>query len=49
VTRFLLDTNIVSDALKQRPSPAVTAWLENQNDDDLFIASFTLAEFGAAS
>jgi predicted nucleic acid-binding protein len=44
VTRYLLDTNIVSDALRPRPSPAVTKWLEAQSDDDLFIATFTLAE-----
>jgi predicted nucleic acid-binding protein len=44
VTRYLLDTNIVSETLKPRPAPAITNWLENQNDDDLFIASYTLAE-----
>jgi predicted nucleic acid-binding protein len=44
VSRYLLDTNIVSDALKPRPAPAVTEWLENQNDEDLFIASFTIAQ-----
>ena len=44
MTRYLLDTNVVSDALKPRPLPAVTQWLEAQADEDLFIATFTLAE-----
>jgi toxin FitB len=44
VTRYLLDTNIVSEALKPRPSAAITEWLQNQNDTDLFIATLTVAE-----
>lgn len=44
MTRYLLDTNIVSDALKPRPAPAVTHWVENQPSDDLFIAALTVAE-----
>jgi toxin FitB len=44
VTRYLLDTNIVGEALKPRPSPAVVEWLQGQNDADLFIATLTVAE-----
>ncbi len=44
MTRYLLDTNIVSEALKPRPSAAVTEWLQSQDDTDLFIATFTVAE-----
>jgi predicted nucleic acid-binding protein len=44
VTRYLLDTNIVSEAIKPQPSQPVIAWLENQFDTDLFIASLTIAE-----
>jgi hypothetical protein len=44
VTRYLLDTNIVSEALKPRPSAAIAEWLQNQDDTDLFIATLTVAE-----
>ncbi len=42
--RYLLDTNIISHVLKPRPSDALTAWMAEQTDEDLFIASLTLAE-----
>jgi predicted nucleic acid-binding protein len=44
VTRYLLDTNIISNATKQSPSPALLAWMAEQNDIDLFISSLTVAE-----
>ena len=44
MTRYLLDTNIVSDALKPRPSAAIAEWLQGQDDTDLFIATLTVAE-----
>lgn len=44
MTRYLLDTNIISDATKPQPSPRLLAWMEEQLDNDLFIASLTLAE-----
>ena len=44
MTRYLLDTNIVSEALKPRPSPAIVEWLQGQDDTDLFIATLTVAE-----
>jgi predicted nucleic acid-binding protein len=44
VTRYLLDTNILSNVIKPAPSPALLAWLGGQADTDLFIASLTLAE-----
>jgi predicted nucleic acid-binding protein len=44
VTRYLIDTNIVSEATKPHPSPAVADWLSAQVDADLFIATLTLAE-----
>ncbi len=44
MTRYLLDTNIISNATKVTPSPALTAWMAAQADEDLFIASLTLAE-----
>jgi toxin FitB len=44
VTRYLLDTNIISNVVKPTPSQALLAWLGAQRDDDLFIASLTVAE-----
>ncbi len=42
--RYLLDTNIISDIAKPAPSESLLAWMSEQNDDDLFIASLTVAE-----
>jgi hypothetical protein len=44
VTRYLLDTNIISNVVKPEPSQALLAWFGAQKDDDLFIASLTIAE-----
>ncbi|WP_238295939.1 PIN domain-containing protein, partial [Methylobacterium soli] len=44
MTRYLLDTNIISNVIKPLPSPTLLAWLGSQRDDDLFIAALTLAE-----
>jgi predicted nucleic acid-binding protein len=44
VTRYLLDTNIISDALKPRPSASIAGWLQSQDDTDLYIAALTVAE-----
>lgn len=43
-TRYLLDTNIVSEAVKPRPSPALVAWLGAQHDEVLHISALTVAE-----
>jgi toxin FitB len=44
VTHYLLDTNILSNLTKPEPSAALVAWMAEQADEDLFIASLTLAE-----
>ena len=44
MTRYLLDTNIISEALKPRPSPSIAGWLQSQDDADLYIAALTVAE-----
>jgi toxin FitB len=44
VTRYLLDTNIISQTTKLVPSPALLEWLAEQADDSLFISSLSLAE-----
>lgn len=44
MTRYLLDTNIISNVVKPQPSESLLAWMAAQRDEDLFIASLTLAE-----
>ena len=44
MTRYLLDTNIISNVIKPEPSESLLAWMGAQKDDDLFIASLTVAE-----
>jgi len=44
MTRYLLDTNILSDATKPAPSEALVSWMSAQADQDLFISSLTVAE-----
>jgi toxin FitB len=44
LTRYLLDTNIISNATKPEPSALLLAWLSERPDEDLFIASLTIAE-----
>jgi predicted nucleic acid-binding protein len=42
--RYLLDTNIISNFTKSAPSESLIAWMAEQSDEDLFIASLTVAE-----
>lgn len=42
--RYLLDTNILSNVTKPVPSQALTDWLADQIDADLFISTLSLAE-----
>ena len=44
MTRYLLDTNIISNVVKPAPSESLLAWMADQADADLFIASLTVAE-----
>ena len=44
MSRYLLDSNIISDAIKPFPSQSLRAWMVEQLDEDLFIASITVAE-----
>ena len=44
MSRFLLDTNIISNITKPAPSALLTTWMARQNDADLFISSLTVAE-----
>jgi predicted nucleic acid-binding protein len=42
--RFLLDTNIISNATKPAPSEGLLTWMAEQTDQDLYIVSLTVAE-----
>jgi predicted nucleic acid-binding protein len=44
VTRYLLDTNIISNVTKPNPSTALLAWMAERVDNDLFISALTIAE-----
>ncbi|PWF44669.1 type II toxin-antitoxin system VapC family toxin [Massilia glaciei] len=41
---IILDTNVVSEALKFDPNPAVRAWLNHQSAETLYLSSVALAE-----
>lgn len=41
---IVLDTNVVSEAIKPEPHPAVRAWLDAQAAETLFLPSITVAE-----
>jgi hypothetical protein len=41
---ILIDTNVVSEALKPESHPAVRAWLDAQLAETLFLPSITVAE-----
>ncbi|MEQ9332275.1 type II toxin-antitoxin system VapC family toxin [Thalassobaculum sp.] len=41
---ILLDTNLVSEAIKPEPNPSVLAWLDAQAAETLFLSSITVAE-----
>ena len=48
---IVLDTNVVSEAMKPEPHPAVRAWLNDQAAQTLYLSSVSLAEllFGIAA
>ena len=42
---IVLNTNVISEALKPQPHPALQAWLDAQAAETLYLTSITLAEF----
>jgi predicted nucleic acid-binding protein len=44
VTRYLLDTNVVSELRKPKPHGGVTAWIGGLRDDQLFLSAVTMGE-----
>lgn len=41
---FLLDTNIISELIKPKPEPKVTAWIEAIEESLLYLSVLTLGE-----
>ena len=41
---IVLDTNVVSEAMKPEPDPAVRDWMDEQAAETLYISSVTVAE-----
>jgi len=44
VTRYLLDTDIISNITMPIPSKPLISWMAEQADDDLFVASVVVGE-----
>jgi predicted nucleic acid-binding protein len=44
VTRFLLDTNVISELRKIKPHGAVVAWMETLRLDQIFLSAVTMGE-----
>jgi toxin FitB len=42
--RYLLDTDVVSQATKERPHAGVLCWIDEQDEEDLFLSVATLLE-----
>jgi predicted nucleic acid-binding protein len=41
---ILLDTNVLSEAMQPRPEPAVMAWIDSQDPDELWTCTIVVAE-----
>ena len=41
---IVLDTNVVSEAMRPAPSPAVLDWMDRQAAETLYLSSVTIAE-----
>ncbi len=41
---ILLDTNVISEAMKPAPDDTVRAWLDEQAAETLYLTSVTIAE-----
>ena len=44
MSRYLLDTNIISSVTKTVPPESLLAWMAEQADENLFISALTIAE-----
>ena len=44
---YLLDTNVVSELRRPRPSPAVLEWIQRASADQLYLSAVTIGEIQA--
>lgn len=44
MTRYLLDTNVVSELRKSKPHGAVVAWVESLRVEQIFLSAVTMGE-----
>lgn len=42
--KYLLDTCLISELVKKEPNPAVVAWLDQQDEQSLFLSVLALGE-----
>jgi predicted nucleic acid-binding protein len=47
MTKYLLDTNVISELRKPKPHGAVVAWVEGLEPSQIFLAAVTLGELQA--
>jgi len=47
VTRYLLDTNVISELRKPKPHGAVVEWVQSLQPDQLFLSAVTIGELQA--
>lgn len=47
MTKYLLDTNVISELRKPSPHGAVVDWLRDQEDEQLFLSAVTMGELQA--
>jgi len=47
VTRYLLDTNVVSELRKPKPHGAVVAWMKTLRPEQIFLSAVTMGELQA--
>lgn len=42
--KYLLDTCVISEIIKREPDDNVISWIQNQNEDDLYLSVLTFGE-----
>lgn len=47
MTRYLLDTNVISELRKPKPHGAVVAWLRSLRPEQIFLSAVTIGEIQA--
>ena len=47
MTRYLLDTNVVSELRKPKPHGAVVAWMKTLQAEQIFLSAVTIGELQA--